>query len=534
MIVSSPRRVKAPRYSQSSTNAMNSNSLLPPESDIRASARPVQLSEATVARADAAIVLLEKSASAHKALGRMPQAALWRALYAAESRSGHEAPLLVARLPNRRHTLVAVGFVPPGASGFERLALAGKLAKEVVKPGVAALQLHAPGAADDAQRTDWLEAALSAVLAHAAPMPEWKARPTAASGLRTITIASSPSPLYERSVAIAAGNHLARWLAALPPNQLDTLGYRKLLQELARREGWKYHFHDVAELEKLGAGAFLAVARANAHRSAGIARLTYRPGKASASENALALVGKGICFDTGGVNLKPHKSMLTMHGDMQGSAVAVGTLLAMSRLGAPQSIDCWLAITENEIGSGAFRPEEVVRAANGVTIQVVHSDAEGRMVLADTLALASREKPRLVLDFATLTGACVVAITDRYAGAFTNRPDWHTWLQHHGRASGERVWCFPMDEDFDAELESKVADIKQCIPDSKGDHILAARFLSRFVDAAVPWVHFDLAASEHKGGLAHVPTEFTGFGVRYAVHLLGDAAGLNERLQAPN
>ena len=156
------------------------------------------------------------------------------------------------------------------------------------------------------------------------------------------------------------------------------------------------------------------------------------------------------------------------------------------------------------------------------------------MVLADALTLASREKPRFVLDFATLTGACVNALTERYSGAFTNRAALHGWLQDVGRESGERVWCFPMDEDFDAELESKVADIKQCIPESKGDHILAARFLSRFVDPAVPWVHFDLAASEHKGGLAHVPTEFTGFGVRYAVHLLGDAAGLHERLQAPN
>jgi leucyl aminopeptidase len=212
--------------------------------------------------------------------------------------------------------------------------------------------------------------------------------------------------------------------------------------------------------------------------------------------------------------------------------VAVGTLLALSRLEVSYPIDCWLAITENQIGPNAFRPQEIVRAANGVTIQVVHSDAEGRMVLADTLALASREKPRFMLDFATLTGACVVAITDRYAGAFSNREALHPWLQQAGRESGERVWCFPMDEDFDVELESKVADVQQCTPDSKGDHILAARFLSRFVEPDVPWVHVDLAASEHKGGLAHVPTEFTGFGVRYAVHLLGDAAGLNDRLQA--
>ncbi|HEX9207516.1 MAG TPA: M17 family metallopeptidase [Steroidobacteraceae bacterium] len=517
---------------------MNSKtiSLLPPESDLQVTARPLELSEAAVARADGAVLLLEKSATPAKALAGLPHAGLWQALYAAQSRGGQDAPILVTRLPNRRHTLAVVGFVKPGASGFERLALAGKLAGEVSKPGMEVLQLHAPGAASDAIRIERLEALLSAVLAHAVPMPEWKSKPTAKSDLRRISIASGPSAAYDRSIAIAAGNHLARWLATLPPNHLDTLGYRQLLQQLARREGWSFRFYDMDALEKLGAGAFLAVARANPHRGAGIARLTYRPRRKAgkAQSQALALVGKGICFDTGGINLKPHKSMFMMHGDMQGSAVAVGTLLALSRLDAAQPIDCWLAITENEIGPTAFRPQEVVRAANGVTIQVVHSDAEGRMVLADTLALASREKPRLMIDFATLTGACVVAITDRYAGAFTNRPDLHDWLQRTGRDSGERVWCFPMDEDFDAELESKVADIQQCTPDSKGDHILAARFLGKFVEATVPWVHVDLAASEHKGGLAHVPTEFTGFGVRYAVHLLGDAAALHATLQAPN
>jgi leucyl aminopeptidase len=293
------------------------------------------------------------------------------------------------------------------------------------------------------------------------------------------------------------------------------------LQELARRERWSFRFYDERALARLKAGAFLAVSRANEHRGAGIVRLTYRaPGRAARPR--IGLVGKGICFDTGGINLKAHKSMYMMHGDMQGSAVAVGTLLAVARGGLRADVDCWLALTENEIGPRAYRPQDVVRASNGVTIQVVHSDAEGRMVLADTLALASREKPRLLIDFATLTGACVNALTDRYSGAFTNRPRLNERLQEIGRLSGERVWCFPMDEDFDAELESPIADVMQCTLDSKGDHILAARFLGRFVGKDVPWVHMDLAAAEHKGGLAHVPTEFTGFGVRYAQHLLDD------------
>src|SRR5690606_30923499 len=214
----------------------------------------------------------------------------------------------------------------------------------------------------------------------------------------------------------------------------------------------------------------------------------------------VALVGKGVCFDTGGVNLKTHKGMYQMHEDMQGSAVAVGALLALSRLDAPFEIDCWLAITENQIGPGAFRPQEVVRASNGVTIQVAHSDAEGRMVLADALAIAARERPDLMIDFATLTGSCVVALGDRYSGAFTNRSDWRAALELAGRSSGERVWPFPMDEDYDSDLESPLADILQCTPDSKADHILAARFLNRFVPSETPWIHIDLAAGNRSGG----------------------------------
>ena len=129
-------------------------------------------------------------------------------------------------------------------------------------------------------------------------------------------------------------------------------------------------------------------------------------------------------------------------------------------------------------------------------------------------------KPDLIIDFATLTGACVTALTDRYCGAFTNRPELHTVIEQAGRESGERVWPFPMEEDFDSELDSSIADILHCTPDSKGDHILAARFLNRFVPAETPWIHIDLAASNRTGGLAHIPTDFTGFGVRYAAQLL--------------
>jgi leucyl aminopeptidase len=234
----------------------------------------------------------------------------------------------------------------------------------------------------------------------------------------------------------------------------------------------------------------------------------------------VSLVGKGICFDTGGTNLKAHKSMLDMHTDMEGSAVAVGSLYALHRVRSPAAVDCWLAITENRIGPLAYKPQDVVRAQNGTTIQVIHTDAEGRMVLADTLCLAARANPGAIIDYATLTGACVYALTERYSGAFTNRPEGRDRIEAAGAASGERVWCFPMDKDFDSDLESSVADILQCSSDSKGDHILAARFLSRFVPKTIPWLHLDLAAGTRHGGLAHIATEITGFGVRYTLELL--------------
>ena len=137
----------------------------------------------------------------------------------------------------------------------------------------------------------------------------------------------------------------------------------------------------------------------------------------------LALVGKGILFDTGGTNLKPHRSMLDMHTDMAGSAVVVATLVALAKMRAPVRADAWLAITENNIGPNSYRPQEVVRALNGTTIQVIHSDAEGRMALADTLALAARRRPKAMLDFATLTGACVYALTERMSGLFATTPE---------------------------------------------------------------------------------------------------------------
>ena len=144
------------------------------------------------------------------------------------------------------------------------------------------------------------------------------------------------------------------------------------------------------------------------------------------------------------------------------------------------------------------------------------------MALADALALASQANPDVIIDYATLTGACMNAVTSRYSGVFTNRPNLHPVLRKSGRDSGERVWPFPIGKEFREELKSETADLKQCSPVGGGDHILAASFLEEFVAEKIAWIHIDLSACSRKGGLGHVPTDITGFGVRFSMNLIID------------
>lgn len=499
--------------------------LLPAQRDIAILQQRGTLQEAFLPEQDAVIVACD-SDRAVASLEGLPFGDTLRRLYAQTHKQGPVA-LLSTRVTADATALVLV-FFKPSASTFEQLSLAARAWKEL-SPAPRKV-LFATSGMDEAHSAAALEVLVAAALAGSAPMPNLKSKPTRPTALEAITLVREGAPLdLGRTLAVDRGNHVARWLTTLPPNVLDSVSYRRALAKLAKEQRWGFTFHDEPALKRAGAGAFLAVARANQHRGAGIVRLRYKASDRRGAGAHVALVGKGICFDTGGINLKSHKGMYQMHEDMQGSAVAVGTLLALSELQVPFDVDCWLALTENEIGARAYRPQEVVTASNGVTIQVAHSDAEGRMALADTLALAAREEPDLMIDYATLTGACVNALTERYSGAFTNRPQWREALELAGRYSGERVWTFPMDEDYDNDLNSSIADILQCTPDSKGDHILAARFLNRFVPGAIPWVHLDLASSSRSGGLAHIPTEFTGFGVRFTTQLLLDHGLLAKR-----
>ena len=500
---------------------MRANATSPRGMSLLPTTTPPRIVKSRTRTADALDVLLVVAPdNAEKELFRaLPDGERWQELNArTRPRTGSVRTTV---LTNRRQTLAVLGYIGAGAGTFERLALAGKMLKEVASREPETLGLAALGTAAPAQAA--LDALLAASLAHAFPLPMFRSSADESDSrqIKQIVLHGYEDGDLHYEEAVARGTNLARWLTALPPNILDSRGYHRAIGELARQHGLSFKWHDEQALRRLGANAFLAVAAANEQRVAGIAHLKYRPARRKAAAAAdIALVGKGILFDTGGVNLKPHRSMLDMHTDMGGSAVALATLIALSELRAPLAADAWLAITENNIGPTAYRPQEVVRAVNGVTIQEIHTDADGRMVRADTLALAARTQPKLMIDFATLTGAAVYSLTERMSAVFTNKPALAEKLVEAGRASGERVWNFPFDADYDSDLESKVADIVQCAVEGKGDHILATRFLNRFVPENIPWVHVDLSSSTRSGGLGHINTEVTGFGVRYALELI--------------
>ncbi|MDH3526376.1 MAG: leucyl aminopeptidase family protein [Gammaproteobacteria bacterium] len=449
---------------------------------------------------------------------RLAYADVLKTRFQRRKRKDKHACQLLTDLPNTMATRVILQTVEPDSSHFELLSSARKIAAELRVQDPAAVLLHIVGF-EQPTAARIAESLSAAILASVCPMPSYKSDADKPAALKRIDVYGLAQPVDLAQVqAESIGNHLTRWLSALPANELTPTHYREFVSQLAADEGWKMDFLNTRALARRKAGAFLAVAQASPVDDAGIVHLRYRP--AGRGGKRLALVGKGICFDTGGVNVKPARYMNGMHEDMQGSAVALGTLLALTRLGLEHPIDCWLALAQNHIGSKAYKPNDVVTASNGTTIEVIHTDAEGRMVLADTLALACKEKPQLLIDYATLTGACIYSLSSRYSGVFSNRDALHAVLTTAGRDSGERVWPFPLDKDFDDDLKSTLADTKQCTLEGEADHILAARFLNRFVDGNIDWIHVDLAASHRKGGLGHIPTDTTGFGVRYTLNLL--------------
>lgn len=428
---------------------------------------------------------------------------------------------LAADLPDGRRA--ALVMVDAAQSRFERLTALRKAVMALLDESPRTLTV-APHGVDAGVVAD----AIYVAQVNGVPLPAQKKKPATPLAEIRAVCADGHRPAgadFSRARILAGANLLARELTALPPNRLDPRAYRKRLRALAKERGFASEEYDFAKLGKMGAGAFCAVAQGShgddlgAGGGAAIVRLSWRPKKKAA--RTVALVGKGICYDTGGHNLKPAKYMAGMHEDMNGSAVALAILCAAAELELPVAIDCWLAIAKNHLSPTAYAQGDIVTALDGTSIEVVHTDAEGRMVLADALALAARGKPALMIDFATLTGSMQTALGQRYSGVFASNDALAALALAAGRASGERVCVFPQDADYDAALDSKVADVKQCTLEGDADHILAARFLGRFA-GKTPWLHVDLSASSCGGGLGAVASDLTGFGVAWGVALVED------------
>lgn len=478
-----------------------------------------QIDQSDLKQVDHVIILLPAGIS-DTALAKAPFATALKVL---RGRAHDPNTVLNGTVQTRRQVGLTVATLPASPTVFTRLTLARKVVASVLpaRPqhlAIVSLEKNA------GQRGASASALVAGVFAAAGEMPAYKAKTPPPCSVQTVTLFGIPAIDLARLRVEARANHLARWLTAQPPNKLDARALIEGAVEMARQRGYEHHVYDEAQLAGMGANAFLAVSRANAHSDAGIVHLRRRGTGAH-----VALVGKGVCYDTGGINVKPANYMAGMHTDMEGSAVALAAFLALCELAPEMDLECFLAVTENRISSAAYTPNEVVTAMNGTTIEVIHSDAEGRMALADTLVLASRNKPQVIFDYATLTGTCISALTTLYSGVFTNRDHLHPLLIEAGRQSGERIWPFPMDSDYDAGIESKQADIQQCSSAVGGDHIRAARFLGRFIEGNIPWVHMDLSAGTHKGGLAHIPTDINGFGVLVTTQLILDQ-GLVEHL----
>ncbi len=276
---------------------------------------------------------------------------------------------------------------------------------------------------------------------------------------------------------------------------------------------------DVAAMQKLGMHALLGVGQGSAHESR-LVIMRWNGGKKA--DDPVAFIGKGVCFDTGGISIKPAGGMEDMKGDMAGAACVVGLLRALAERNARVNAVGAIGIVENMPDGKAQRPGDIVTTMSGQTIEIINTDAEGRLVLADVLHYVNKRfKPKFMVDLATLTGAIVVALGHEHAGLFANDDKLAERLLKAGLATGERVWRMPLGAEYDKKIDSKFADMKNT-GGRDGGSITAAQLLQRFVEKT-PWAHLDIAGTAMASPQTDVNKSWaSGFGVRLLDRLVAD------------
>jgi len=309
----------------------------------------------------------------------------------------------------------------------------------------------------------------------------------------------------------------ARDLVSTPGNELTPTDLSNKAREIAmKRRRIKVKVLDVGDMKELGMNALLGVSRGS-HEPAKFIILEYSGG--SKTDPPLALVGKGLTFDSGGISIKPSEKMDEMKSDMAGGAAVMGTIRAAADLGLPVNLVGLIPATENLPGGGAYKPGDILKSLSGKTIEVINTDAEGRIILADALTYAGRFKPAAIIDLATLTGACIVALGEHVIGMMGNDDKMKERIRQAGEKTGERVWELPLWEEYQELIKSDVADYKNAGGRPAGT-ITAAVFLSKFVDK-YPWVHLDIAGPAWQSKESpYIPKGASGVGVRLLIELL--------------
>ncbi|QGP78946.1 leucyl aminopeptidase [Sphingobium sp. CAP-1] len=344
-----------------------------------------------------------------------------------------------------------------------------------------------------------------------------KARPT----LRTVTlVATGAEAQWERQAAVAEGVAFTRELVSEPANILYPESFVERCQHLAEL-GVRITVLDKAAMEKLGMGSLLGVAQGSV-REARLLAMEW-DGTDGAVEKPVVFVGKGVTFDTGGISLKPGAGMEDMKWDMGGAGAVAGAMKALAGRKAKAHVVGICGLVENMPDGNAQRPGDVVTSMSGQTIEVINTDAEGRLVLCDALTWAQRTyKPEVVIDLATLTGAMIVALGHEYAGIFANDDGLANDLIAAGQAAGDPLWRFPLLPAYDKLIDSPIADMKNMGARYAGS-ITAAQFLKRFIEDGVKWAHLDIAGmvwADKPGGTWDKGA--TGYGVRLIDRLVAD------------
>ena len=338
-----------------------------------------------------------------------------------------------------------------------------------------------------------------------------------------ILTCSDPAAVHEiwkRLSAVSDGVLLARDLVSEPANILSPYNYAERCRAL-EDDGISVEILDEAAMQKLGMGALLGVGRGSAQESQMVV-MRWNGGPVEMAP--LGFVGKGVTFDTGGISLKPAAGMEDMKWDMGGSAAVVGLMKALARRGAKVNVVGIVGLVENMPGGKAQRPGDIVTSLSGQTIEILNTDAEGRLVLADALwYMQDHFQPQFIIDLATLTGAIIISLGHEKAGLFANNDKLAKQLEMAGAAVGESVWRFPLAKEYDKELNSDIADMRNIGGGRGAGSIVAAQFLQRFVKDKQPWAHLDIAGMAWgKKDRPLVPKGAVGFGVRLLDRLVAD------------